>query len=98
MTRWDSRRGLGGVIPDWRKRRGRHDLATLVTQRVYQIVCGYEDQNDADALRRDPLLKHVCGRPPENGDDLASQPTFCRLENAISPRTCYRLAVALGEV
>jgi hypothetical protein len=89
---------LAAVIPDWRKRRGRHDLATLLAQRVYQIACGYEDQDDADALRTDPLLKHVCGRRPESGADLASQPTFSRLENAIGARTCYRLAVALGEV
>lgn len=89
---------LAAVIPDWRKRRGRHDLATLVAQRVYQIACGYEDQDDADTLRTDPLLKHVCGRMPETGITLASQPTFSRLENAISARTCYRLAVALGEV
>jgi Transposase DDE domain group 1 len=89
---------LAAVIPDWRTRRGRHDLPTLVAQRVYQIACGYEDQDDADALRTDPLLKHVCGRLPERGGDLASQPTVSRLENAISARTCYRLAVALGEV
>jgi Transposase DDE domain group 1 len=89
---------LAAVIPDWRTRTGRHDLPTLVAQRVYQIACGYEDQDDADALRTDPLLKHVCGRLPETGSDLASQPTFSRLENAISARTCYRLAVALGEV
>lgn len=89
--------GLAAVIPDWRSRKGRHDLPTLVAQRVYQIACGYEDQDDADALRTDPLLKHVCGRLPETGTDLASQPTFSRLENAISARTCYRLAVALGE-
>jgi hypothetical protein len=89
---------LTEVIPDWRSRRGRHDLGTLVAQRVYQIACGYEDQDDADHLRSDPLLKHVCGRRPESGRDLASQPTFSRLENAIGPRTCYRLAVALGEV
>src|SRR4051794_27303059 len=56
---------LAAVIPDWRTRRSRHDLATLVAQRIYQIACGYEDQDDADALRTDPLLKHVCGRLPE---------------------------------
>lgn len=91
-------RTLAAVIPDWRRRRGRHTLAALVAQRVYQIACGYEDQNDADALRTDPLLKQVCGQLPETGSALASQPTFSRLENAISARTCYRLAVALGEV
>ncbi len=61
-------------------------------------ACGYEDQNDADTLRHDPLLKLVCGRLPESGTDLASQPTFSRLENAVSARDCYRIAVAMGEV
>lgn len=88
---------LAAVIPDWRTRRGRHALPTLIAQRIYQIACGYEDQDDADTLRTDPLLKHVCGRRPETDPDLASQPTFSRLENAISPRTCYRLAHVLGE-
>ncbi len=89
---------LAMVIPDWRRRQGRHDLPTLLAQRVYQIACGYEDQDDADHLRTDPLLKHVCGRLPQTGVDLASQPTFSRLENAVSAQTCYRLAVALGEI
>lgn len=86
------------VIPDWRRRRGRPPLSTLLAQRIYQIACGYEDQDDADHPRRDPLLKLICGRLPQTGADLASQPTFSRLENAISARTCYRLAQALGEL
>lgn len=89
---------LAAVIPDWRRRRGQHALATLVAQRVYQIACGYEDQNDATTLRTAPLLKQICGRLPVTGPDLASQPTFSRLENAVSARTCYRLAQALGTV
>ncbi len=89
---------LAAAIPDWRTRRGQHPVPALVAQRVYQIACGYEDQNDADHLRTDPLLKHVCGRLPQTGPNLASQPTFSRLENAISARTCYRLAQMLGEV
>lgn len=89
---------LAAEIPDWRTRPGRHDLATLLAQRVYQIACGYADQNDATTLRTDPLFKHVCGRLPVSGADLASQPTLSRLENAVSARTCYRLAVALGQV
>ena len=88
---------FAACIPDWRRGPVRHSLETLVRQRVFQIACGYEDQDDADALRADPLLKLVCGRLPETGADLASQPTLSRLENAISATTCYRLAVALGE-
>ena len=85
------------AIPEWRTGPCRHSLATLIRQRVFQIACGYEDQDDADALRTDPLLKVVCGRLPETGPDLASQPTLSRLENAVDRKSCYRLASALGE-
>ena len=90
--------GLAAAVRDRRTRRGRHTLLALLRQRIYQIVGGYEDQNDADHLRADPLLKLVCGRLPFGEPDLASQPTFSRLENALSATDCYRLAVALGEV
>jgi DDE family transposase len=86
------------VIPEWRRGPVRHALETLVRQRVFQIACGYEDQDDADTLRTDPLLKLVCGRLPESGHDLASQPTLSRLENALDGKSCYRLALALGEI
>jgi Transposase DDE domain group 1 len=83
-------------IADWRRGPVRHPLALLVRQRLLQIACGYEDQDDADTLRRDPLLKLVCGRRPhEPTTDLASQPTLSRLENAVDRRACYRLARAL---
>src|SRR5215210_7089223 len=48
-------------IPEWRRGPVRHPLATLVRQRVFQLACGYEDQDDADTLRTDPLLKLVFG-------------------------------------
>ena len=89
---------LAGCVPEWRRRAGRHSLVGLVRQRVYQIACGYEDQDDADALRADPLLKLVCGQLPVSGAALASQPTLSRLENAADRRACYRLARALAEV
>jgi hypothetical protein len=88
---------LAAVIPEWRHGSVRHTIATLVRQRVFQIACGYEDQNDATTLRTDPLLKLVCGRVPEADPDLASQPTLSRLENAVGWRTCYRLAYAFAE-
>jgi hypothetical protein len=89
---------IAAVLPDPRRRRGRHPLLTLLRQRIYQIAAGYEDQDDADTLRTDPLLKLVCGRLPETDPDLASQPTFSRLENAYAARDCYRLAEALGAI
>src|SRR5829696_7110455 len=85
-------------IPEWRSRRGRHSLLSLLKQRVFQIACGYEDQNDSDFLRSDPLLKLVCGALPESGEDLASQPTICRMENAVTSRACYQMARALAEL
>jgi hypothetical protein len=88
---------FAAAIPDWRRGPVRHPRETLVRQRVFQIACGDEDQDDADTLRTDPLLKLVCGQLPETGVDLASQPTLSRLENAVDRKSCYRLALALGE-
>jgi hypothetical protein len=85
---------LAAAVPEWRRRHGQHSREALIRQRVFQIACGYEDQNDAATLRHDPLLKLVCGRQPE-AEPLASQPTLSRLENAVGPRACYRLSQAL---
>jgi hypothetical protein len=73
----------------------RQPLEDLFRQRVYQIIAGYEDQNDADYLRKDPILKTCCDRSPETGEDLGSQPTLSRLENSVTARDCYRLCEAL---
>jgi hypothetical protein len=89
---------IASHVPEWRGTSVRHSLGTLVRQRIFQIACGYEDQNDADTLRTDPLLKLVCGSLPETGIDLASQPTISRLENAVTTRSCYRIAQALVEL
>lgn len=64
-----------------------HSLPTLFAQRTYQIACAYEDGNDANALRTDPLFKlGLERRPLDQAADLASSPTCSRLENAASPR------------
>lgn len=89
---------LAQHIPEWRRGKVRHSLLTLLKQRVFQIACGYEDQDDSDELRYDPLLKLVCGRLPQTGADLASQPTISRFENAPRARDCYRMACALGDL
>ncbi len=85
-------------VPEWRRRKARHSSVALVRQRVLQIACGYEDQNDADTLRTDPLLKLACGSLPETGEELASQPTICRMENAVTARACHQMARALLEL
>jgi hypothetical protein len=48
---------------------------------------GCEDANDLDRLRGDPGFKLACGRLPDNGGDLCSQPTISRWENAPDLKT-----------
>ena len=67
-----------------------HDMQTLIRQRVYQIATGYEDCNDADDLRSDPILKISCDRQLDESEDLGSQPTFSRLENSLRWSELYR--------
>lgn len=62
-----------------------HEMRELLVQRMLQIGGGYEDGNDADRLRDDPVLKLCCGRCPSE-EPLASQPTFSRWENAVQLR------------
>ncbi len=75
-----------------------HPLRDLLAQRIFQIACGYADGNDANTLRTDPLFKLGVDRHPlAHALDLASGPTFSRLENAVSTRDIYRLARAFVE-
>jgi Transposase DDE domain group 1 len=67
-----------------------HTFLEMTRCRVYGILADYEDQNDHDALRADPIFKLMAGRAPD-GPDLASQPTHSRFENAISVRSLFRL-------
>jgi hypothetical protein len=60
----------------------------LLRQRIYQIVAGYEDANDADRLCHDPMLQIVADQ--KLGDALGSQPTLSRWENAPSARDLVR--------
>ena len=69
----------------------KHQIVQMLTQRVFQIAAGYEDANDSDTLKHDPILKIAC----EKDDPLASQPTMCRFENAPSRSTLYRIGAAL---
>src|SRR5262245_45789354 len=67
-----------------------HTFREMVRARVYEILAGYEDQNDHDALRSDPAFKLIADRSPTD-DDLASQPTLSRFENAITIKSLQRL-------
>jgi hypothetical protein len=102
LSEMDSELGLceriSECVPEWRKRKAHHSIASPVRQRVFQIACGYEDQNDSDTLREDPLLKVACGSKPESSENLASQPTFSRMENAATRRSCHGMAEILFEL
>jgi hypothetical protein len=89
---------LAACVPEWRRGGVRHSREALVRQRVFQIACGYEDQNDASLLRADPLFKLACGRLPASEPDLASQPTLSRLENAVDRHAVEQLATRLAEL
>lgn len=73
-----------------------HTLEELLAQRVFAIACGYPDANDAARLAGDPIHKLLLGRDPVEGNDLASQPTLSRFENAIDTKELYRLSEALA--
>jgi hypothetical protein len=74
-----------------------HPWATVLAQRVFGIACGYPDANDADGLADDPIQKVLLDRDPIDGPRLASQPTISRFENAVGPRTLYRLGETLAD-
>ena len=73
-----------------------HTLRDLLAQRIYQIASGYADGNDANSLRHDPLFKLSVERSPlDPAQDLASGPTFSRLEHSMDRKDLYRLTQAL---
>ena len=86
---------LAAIIPDHRDpAQITHTMSDILRARVFAIACGYPDADDLDDLRKDPAFKLACGRLPESGDDLASQPTMSRWENAPDLRTLILLAGA----
>jgi Transposase DDE domain group 1 len=90
---------LAAIIPDHRDpAQITHTLADILRGRVLAIACGYPDADDLDDLRRDPAFKLACGRLPESGDDLHSQPTMSRWENAPGKRTLIRMARAMVDL
>jgi hypothetical protein len=70
--------------------RAQHQPLEMLRQRIFGILGGYEDCNDHDTLRNDPVFKVVADRLPE-GDALASQPTLSRFENSVTAADLQRL-------
>jgi hypothetical protein len=75
-----------------------HSVADILRVRMLAIACGYEDADDLDHLRSDPGFKLACGRLPDSGRDLCSQPTMSRWENMPSLREVIRLSYAMVDI
>ena len=74
-----------------------HSFADIIRFRLLMIAAGYEDANDADALRSDPMFQMALDRLP-SGDELCSQPTISRLENRPDVRALLRMNKAMVEL
>jgi len=70
-------------------------IREMLAQRIFGIACGYEDCNDHDCLRSDPMMKLAVDRQPVSGGELASQPTLSRLENSVSAVALMRMCKVL---
>jgi hypothetical protein len=75
-----------------------HTVEDILKGRMLAIACGYADGNDFDWLRSDPAFKLACGRLPDTGNDLCSQPTISRWENAPVLKEIIRLTYALVDI
>ena len=90
---------LAGCIRDRRNQaQVVHSLSAMLRFRMFAIACGYEDADDCDALRTDPLFKLASGRAPESGRARCSQPTMSRLENTPSRSEVARMTAALVDL
>ena len=69
-----------------------HEVATLVAQRVFGLALGYEDLNDHDHLRHDPVMAVLAGKLSANRSDcapVAGKSTLNRLELSQTEPTRY---------
>src|SRR5205085_5181995 len=73
-----------------------HEIVTLVGQRVFGIALGYEDLNDHDELRHDPLMAVLAGKLEARRDDcaqVAGKSTLNRLElSKLEPTRYHKIS------
>ena len=67
-----------------------HTLEQMLRQRVYSLALGYEDLNDHDVLRRDPLMAVLAGKAEPGTDLLAGKSTLNRLELGTGTPSRYK--------
>ncbi len=90
---------LAGCLVDRRDpSRIDHEIVEMLRLRMFLIAAGYEDADDCDSLRADPVFKMAVGRLPESGAALCSQPTMSRLENAPSKIAIARMMAAMVDL
>jgi hypothetical protein len=87
--KWKFTERLAACLTDLLPGRGQ-SLLSMVRQRVFGIIAGYEDCNDHDDLRDEPVFKLIAGRLPDD-KPLASQPTLSRFENGVLPGELLKL-------
>ena len=68
----------------------KHSVEQMARQRVYALALGYEDVNDHDQLRHDPLLAALCGKRKPGEHTLAGKSTMNRLERGTTEPHRYR--------
>ena len=69
-----------------------HTQRSMVAQRIFAIALGYEDGNDHQDLRNDPLFQILTDRRVDDEAPLASPPTLSRLENRVRREEMARIA------
>jgi hypothetical protein len=69
-----------------------HDVRTMLIQRICGIAMGYEDLNDHQTLREDPLFSVLAEHRPDPEEPLASPATLCRFENRITRPSLIRMS------
>jgi hypothetical protein len=85
---------LSELLPDRRDPdRITHSLETLLQQRIYGLALGYEDLNDHDALRQDPLWQTAA----ERDEALGGSSTLCRWENRAGRQEAWLMHKVLFE-
>lgn len=82
---------IAGCLQDPRQPgKVQHPDVEMLRQRLFQLIAGYEDCNDAQALRHDPTFAAVAGRR-DLDTPLACQATLTRLENRVTRREIDQL-------
>lgn len=75
-----------------------HQQREMIAQRIFSIALGYEDLNDQQTMRDDPVLQLAAGKSPEPELPLASPSTLCRLENRIDRRALVKMSAVFVEL